>query len=82
MFRWIDRSPFLNRMIPRLTTLFSKNRGLPVLLGILFFVIGFILEVLNYALQIPILDLAQILFRNIGVLTALVGFLLIEPLGG
>jgi len=82
MFRWIDRSPFLNRLIPRLTSVFSKNRGLPILLGVALFVIGFVLEVINYALQIPILDLAQILFRNIGILTALIGFMLVEPLGG
>jgi hypothetical protein len=81
MFQSLDESPWLNRMLQRVSTLLAKQRGLPVVIGIALFVFGFILQVLNLALQSPVVEFLQIILHNVGILIALVGLLLSEPLG-
>ena len=81
MFRRIDRSPTLSHLIERLSSLLARQRGLPVVLGIGLVVIGFVVQVLNVALHSPLLELLWAVLHNGGVLIALVGLLLAEPLG-
>ena len=81
MFKRIDRSPTLSRMIERLSSLLARQRGLPVVLGIALVIIGFVIQVVNVALNSPLLEIIGLIFNSGGVLVALIGLLLAEPLG-
>ena len=81
MFKRIDRSPTLSRMIERLSSLLARQRGLPVVLGIALVIIGFVIQVVNVALNSPLLEIGGLIFNSGGVLVALIGLLLAEPLG-
>ena len=77
----IDRSPTLIRLLENISSLLAKQRGLPIVIGIVLIVIGAILEFLNVAFQSQAIEMVEIIFRNLGLVTALIGILLLEPLG-
>lgn len=81
MFKGIDRSPRLARFIAWLSEFMSKRRGLPVVIGIGFIVISFVIQILNVYADSKILQLIGVITLNVGVLTALIGLLLSDPLG-
>ncbi len=81
MFKRINQSPTLVKLIGRLSTLLARRRGLPVVIGIILVSIGFAFQVVNVDAQSPLLELLGIVAHNVGVLVALVGLLLSEPLG-
>ncbi len=81
MFKRINQSPTLVKLIGRLSTLLARRRGLPVVIGIILVLIGFAFQVVNVDAQSPLLELLGIVAHNVGVLVALVGLLLSEPLG-
>lgn len=81
MLKRIDESQFLIKSIERLSSLLARQRGLPVMIGLGLFIIGGILQFLNLAFDSRIIEVFQILFHNLGVIIALVGLLLAEPLG-
>jgi hypothetical protein len=81
VFRRIDESSFLNRFLQRISSLLARQRGLPVVFGIVLFVAGFIVQLVNLGLGSPALELLHIVLQNVGILIALVGLLLAEPLG-
>jgi hypothetical protein len=81
MFKRIDRSPTLSRLLERLSSVMAKQRGLPVVVGIGLVILGFIFQVINfYAPQLR-LELVGIMAHSGGVLIALIGLLLADPLG-
>ena len=81
MFKRIDRSPLLGKWIERLSMFLARRRGLPVVIGIFLVIVSFILQIWDvYALSQP-LHIVAIVFQNLGILIALVGLLLAEPLG-
>lgn len=82
MFKFIDQSQFLIRLLQKLSAVLSKQRGLPIVIGLVLVVAGFVVELANLSLGNPALNVAQIVFRNLGIIAALVGLLLVEPLGG
>lgn len=81
MFKWIDRSPRLSRFIEALSEFMAKRRGLPVVLGIGLVIISFVLQILDIYAESQGLRLAGVITLNIGVLLALIGLLLSDPLG-
>lgn len=81
MLKKIDSSHVLVKFLERLSTVLAKNRGLPVVVGIVLFVLGFALELLNIAATSQLIEVLQVILRNGGVLVALIGLLLAEPLG-
>lgn len=81
MFKRIDRSPLLARWIEHLSTFLARRRGLPVVAGILLVVISFVLQLLDVYAASQAVRLLAVIFQNIGILLALVGLLLAEPLG-
>lgn len=81
MFKNIDESPILIKLIQRLSTLLAKKRGLPIVIGLILFTSGGVLEFLNLALESSIVAFFEVLFHNLGVIIALIGILLAEPLG-
>lgn len=81
MFRWIDRSPFFSRLIDRLSNLAARQRGLPVVIGILMLMIGFVFQLVDFFLPVPLFQFLGIVFNGLGVITALIGLTLATPLG-
>lgn len=81
MFKRIDRSPFLARWIERLSTFLAQRRGLPVVTGIALVILSFILQFLNVYMPSQALQVFGVIFLHVGILLALIGLLLAEPLG-
>ncbi len=81
MLKNLDSSKLLIRFLERLSTLLARRRGLPAVVGIVLIVLGFLLELANVGIGSSILEILHIVLRNGGVLVALIGVLLAEPLG-
>jgi hypothetical protein len=81
MLRWIDRNQFLSRLIERSSRLLARQRGLPVVVGIVLVGAGFAVQVINVYVGEPLFELAGVIFQNVGILIALISLLLAEPLG-
>lgn len=81
MFKHIDQSPKLARFIASLSEFMSKRRGLPVVIGIGLVVISFIIQLIDVYAASPTLRLLSVITQNVGILTALIGLLLSDPLG-
>ncbi len=82
MLRWIDRSQFLSKLIERLSTLMAKRRGLPIVVGIVLVGFSFVLQVLDVYSASQTLQLAGVVTHHVGLLLAMIGLLLADPLGG
>jgi hypothetical protein len=81
MLKKIDSSQLLVRFLERLSTLLARRRGLPVVAGILLIALGFIVELINTGVGLSSLEIIHVILHNVGVLIALIGLLLAEPLG-
>jgi hypothetical protein len=77
----LDQSTTLIRLLETISTWLAKQRGLPIVIGIIFIAGGGVLEFLNVAFKSDAVAMVEIIFRNFGLVTALVGILLLEPLG-
>jgi len=80
MLKRIDQSQFLIRFLQRISTLLAKQRGLPLLLGISFVLLSFLLDLILLAAPSTGLALAQTICHHLGLLLALIGILLSYPL--
>lgn len=81
MFKWIDRSPLLSKLIENLSAGLARQRGLPIVIGVLLIAISFIIHLVNLGQASPTLDLLWSITHHGGLLLALIGFLLVQPLG-
>jgi hypothetical protein len=81
MFKRIDESPGLARFIERLSTTMAKQRGLPVVIGLVLVIIGFVVRLVDVFVGSQILELVWVITLHVGIITALIGLLLVEPLG-
>jgi len=81
MLKRLDKSQPLIRLVARLSALLSKKRGLPVVIGVMLIIVGFVLQLINVSVASTELEILQIVVHNAGILIALIGFLLAEPLG-
>lgn len=81
MFKRIDRSPALARFLEHLSAALARQRGLPVVLGVLLVAISFVVQLINVYNPSQALDLIWTLTHHLGLLIALIGLLLVEPLG-
>jgi hypothetical protein len=77
----IDRSQTLIKVLERVSTWLAKQRGLPIVIGIIFITGGGVLEFLNVAFESSAVSMVEIIFRTFGIITALIGILMLEPLG-
>jgi len=77
----IDQSSFLINAITGLSQWLAKQRGLPIVVGIIFIAGGGVLEFLNIFFANPYVSMVEVIFRTFGLITALVGIALLEPLG-
>jgi hypothetical protein len=81
MFRRIDESKLLIGLLERLSNLLAKQRGLPVVIGIVLILVGFILQMINVAVDSSAIEFLGVITHNTGVLIALIGLTLSIPLG-
>lgn len=81
MFKRVDRSPSLARLIERLSTFLAQRRGLPVVIGIMLVILSFVVQFLNVYIPSQALQVFGVIFQHVGILLALIGLLLAEPLG-
>lgn len=77
----IDRSPRIARLLERTSSRLAKRRGLLPMLGLVLILISFLVNLLDLAQPSPVLGLLWSITHHVGLLLALVGILLIEPLG-
>jgi membrane-associated PAP2 superfamily phosphatase len=81
MFKRIDRSPAIARLLQRLSTGLARRRGLPIILGIALVAVGLVAALFQIVSPSPALQCVWAVALHGGILMALVGILLIEPLG-
>jgi hypothetical protein len=81
MFRWINQSPTLARLLERLSATMAKQRGLPIVIGVLLVAISFVVQLINIYSPSKTLELIWAITLHGGLLLALIGILLVEPLG-
>lgn len=79
--RHLDQSSFIARLLERFSAGLARQRGLPVVIGILLIVVSFIVHLISLASPAPILALIWSITHHLGLILAFVGLLLIEPLG-
>ncbi|MBI1277007.1 MAG: hypothetical protein GC179_02640 [Anaerolineaceae bacterium] len=81
MFKRIDESNWLANRIASFSEFMAKRRGLPVVIGIIFVVVSFVLQLIDVYATSQILHLIGVITLNVGILMALIGLLLADPLG-
>lgn len=79
--RRLDRSKKFSRRIEDASRWLSKRRGVVPVAGIGIVTVGVALLLVNVFVDIRLLEFTGILLQGVGTLTALIGLLLIEPLG-
>jgi hypothetical protein len=81
MLKWIRESQTLSRFIANLSEFMSRRRGLPAVIGIGIVIVSFVLQIIDVYSDSQTLHLLAVLTLNVGLLTALIGLLLSDPLG-
>ncbi|MEO8607685.1 MAG: hypothetical protein ABI690_07395 [Chloroflexota bacterium] len=81
MFKRIDQSSFLARFIAFISEFLAKRRGLPVILGIALVIVSLVVQLIDVYAESKLLHLVGILSQSLGIIIALIGLLLSEPLG-
>ncbi len=81
MFRRVDQSRRLARLIEFVSSFLARRRGLPVVIGIALVIVSFVFQLVNVYVRSQFIELVTIIAQNVGILTALIGLLLAEPLG-
>ncbi len=82
MFKWIDRSRLLSRLLESLSSTLAAKRGLLTVIGILLVIVSFVVHLINLAAPQPVLDWIWSITHHLGIIIAFIGLLLVEPLGG
>jgi hypothetical protein len=81
MFKRIDESSWLANRIARFSEFMARRRGLPVVIGIGLVIISFVLQLVDVYATSQTLHLIGVITLNAGILIALIGLLLADPLG-
>lgn len=81
MHKWLDRSPAIARLLERTAAATTRQRGLPVLIGIVFVIISFVVQAINVFAGNQVLELVGVIVLHLGILFALIGLLMAEALG-
>lgn len=79
--KMIDRSSSLIKAIAWISAWLARQRGLPIVIGVIFIAGGGVLEFVNIFYDNQYVEIIEVIFRNFGLITALVGIALLEPLG-
>jgi hypothetical protein len=81
MLKAFDRSPFIARLLQNVSGGLARRRGLPVVIGVVLVAISFLVHLINLSVGSPFLELIWTIAHHSGLLIALIGILLIEPIG-
>ncbi len=73
MFKRIDRSPALARLLEHLSASLARQRGLPIVLGVVLVAISFVVQLINVYSPSQTLDLIWTITLHGGLLIALIG---------
>jgi hypothetical protein len=81
MFKRIDRSRTLARWLEWISAALARQRGLPVVMGLGLIILSFIISLVNVYVDSKLLELLWSVTHHLGLIMALAGLLLVEPLG-
>jgi hypothetical protein len=81
MFKRIDQSSFLARLLERTSATLARQRGLPVVIGLVLISFSFVLDLVNRGSPSSTLALLWSITHHLGLIIAFIGLLMIEPLG-
>ncbi len=81
MIKRIDNSQFLSRLLQKTSDAIARQRGLPIVFGIMLVVVSLIVQSLNVFVSSQLLGLIGVVILHIGVLIALIGLAVTTPLG-
>lgn len=81
MFKRIDQSPALARLLKYISGTLAKQRGLLTLFGILLIVISLIIQAIDVFVGSQVLELLGVIFIHLGLIIGLLGLLLSDALG-
>ncbi len=81
MFKWFDRSTRFAKFLENLSSTLARQRGLPIVIGVGLIIISFIVQLMTFVLDAPLLDFIWTVTHHLGLIIALIGILLVEPLG-
>ncbi|MGQ9908976.1 MAG: hypothetical protein ACUVS2_09085 [Candidatus Flexifilum sp.] len=79
--RRIDQSSAIARLLERFSSSLARQRGLPVVIGLFLILISFAVHLADLSAPSPTLALIWSITHHLGLIIALIGLLLIEPLG-
>lgn len=82
MFRRLDQSTAIAKLLETISSAMTRRRGLPVILGIVLVIVSFIVQAVNVFVGDPVLELIGVIALHVGLLMALIGLLMAEALGG
>jgi hypothetical protein len=81
MFKRLDQSRLIGRWLERLSAALARQRGLPVVAGVGMIAFSFLVSFANVYFESQLLELIWSVTHHLGLIVALVGLLLVEPLG-
>ncbi len=81
MFKRIDQSSRFARMLESLSSGLAKRRGLPIIIGIGLVIVAFIAQLLNLLAPSNVWEWIWAITLHVGLITALIGLVVAEPLG-
>lgn len=81
MLKRLDKSPLLLRLLAFLSNFLAKQRGLPAVIGVVFIIVSLLVQTINVSANSLFLEYVGILTHHVGVLIAIIGLLLSNPLG-
>ncbi len=79
--RRLDESPLLTQLLQRVSNMLARQRGLPVVVGIVLIIASLVVHLIDVFAGNMWLELAGVLLLHVGILAALIGLLLATPLG-
>lgn len=81
MFKRIDQSSRFGRMLESLSSGLAKRRGLPIIIGIGLVIMAFVAQILNLIAPSNFWEWVWAITLHVGLITALIGIVVAEPLG-
>ena len=81
MLKWLDHSKLLSGIVDWFSNFLARQRGLPVIVGIVLVGISLVIQSAAVYADTRFLELIGVIVQHAGVLIALIGLLLAAPLG-
>lgn len=79
--RRIDQSSHLSRLLERLSSILARQRGLPTVIGLILIIMSFIIHLIGINSPSQTLTVLWSITHHVGLIFALIGLLLVQPLG-